>query len=122
MLTTRKRPQRVYRARWHGSPTIGLAVAYTRISDSARALHRDYQILASDPPPIRDNAILVTATCNAEIRRGWTVLPRRNTLSTRAADMSWIAAVMAAEAAFQHVAHAEVAADLSEVDRFAFIY
>jgi len=31
------------------------------------------------------------------------------------------AAVMAAEAAFQHVAHTEFAADLPDVDRFAFV-
>jgi porin len=54
---------------------IGLAVAYARISDSARALDRDYQILANDPRPIRDYELLVTASYLAEIRKGWTVLP-----------------------------------------------
>ena len=54
---------------------IGLAVAYARISDSARALDRDFEVLANDPRPIRDYEPLVTATYLAEIRKGWNVIP-----------------------------------------------
>jgi porin len=54
---------------------IGLAVAYARISDSARALDQDYEILANDPRPVRNYEMLVTATYSAEIRKGWVVIP-----------------------------------------------
>ena len=54
---------------------IGLAVSYARISDRARALDRDYDVLANDPRPIRDSETLVAATYLAEIRKGWNVIP-----------------------------------------------
>jgi len=54
---------------------IGLAVAYARISDSARALDRDFEILGNDPRPVRSAETLITASYSAEIRKGWTVIP-----------------------------------------------
>jgi porin len=54
---------------------IGLAVAYARISDRARALDRDFEVLDHDSRPIRNAETMVTATYVAEIRKGWTVAP-----------------------------------------------
>jgi len=54
---------------------IGLAIAYARISDRARALDRDCEVLDHDPRPVRNAESLVTATYLAEIRKGWTVAP-----------------------------------------------
>jgi porin len=54
---------------------FGVAVAYARISDRARALDRDFEVLAHDPRPIRTAETLITATYLAEIRKGWTVWP-----------------------------------------------
>jgi porin len=54
---------------------IGLAVAYARISDSARALDRDFEILDNSPRPVRSAEALITASYWAEIRKGWIVIP-----------------------------------------------
>jgi porin len=54
---------------------IGLAVAYARISDDARALDGDYQLLTGVMRPIRNYEALITATYLVEIRKGWTVIP-----------------------------------------------
>jgi porin len=54
---------------------IGLAVAYAQISDSARALDRDFEILDNDPRPVRSAETLVIASYSAEIRKGWTLIP-----------------------------------------------
>jgi porin len=54
---------------------IGLAAAYARISQGARALDRDFETLDNDPRPVRSAETLVTATYSAEIKKGWTVIP-----------------------------------------------
>jgi len=54
---------------------IGVAIAYTRISDRARALDRDFEVLDHDPRPVRSAETLLTATYLAEIRKGWTIAP-----------------------------------------------
>jgi len=54
---------------------IGLAVAYARISDTARALDRDFEVLDNLPRPVRSAETLVIASYAAEIRKGWTVIP-----------------------------------------------
>jgi porin len=54
---------------------IGLALAYARISDTARALDRDFEVLDNVPRPIRSAETLVTAAYWAEIRKGWVVIP-----------------------------------------------
>lgn len=54
---------------------IGLGFAYARISDAARALDRDYQVLAASTRPVRDYEALVSLSYLAEIKTGWTVLP-----------------------------------------------
>ena len=54
---------------------IGLAVAYAQISDQARALDRDFEIIGNDPRPVRSAETLVTANYLAQIRKGWTVIP-----------------------------------------------
>jgi porin len=54
---------------------VGLALAYARISDSARALDRDYEVLVNALRPVRNYEMLVTATYSAEIRKGWHVIP-----------------------------------------------
>jgi len=54
---------------------IGVAAAYARISDSARALDRDFEIIDNDPRPVRSAETLLTASYSAEIRKGWTVIP-----------------------------------------------
>jgi porin len=52
-----------------------LAVAYARISDTARALDRDFEVLDNLPRPVRSAETLVIASYAAEIRKGWTVIP-----------------------------------------------
>ena len=54
---------------------MGLAVAYARISDTARALDRDFEVLDNLPRPIRSAETLIIAAYSAEIRKGWTVIP-----------------------------------------------
>ena len=54
---------------------MGLAVAYAQISDQARALDRDFEILDHDPRPVRSAETLITGSYLAEIRKGWSVVP-----------------------------------------------
>jgi hypothetical protein len=61
---------------------MGLAVAYTRISDTARALDRDFELVDNIARPIRSVETLVTVAYWAEIKKGWTVIPTLNTSSS----------------------------------------
>ncbi|HZP79478.1 MAG TPA: carbohydrate porin [Pseudolabrys sp.] len=54
---------------------IGLGLAYARISDAARALDRDYQVLTGSTRPIRNYEALVALSYLLEIRTGWTLHP-----------------------------------------------
>jgi porin len=54
---------------------IGFAAAYARISDSARALDRDFELIDNNPRPVRSAETLLTASYSAEIKKGWTVIP-----------------------------------------------
>jgi porin len=54
---------------------IGLGFAYARISDSARALDRDFQVLAQSNRPVRDHEALLGLSYLAEVRTGWTMHP-----------------------------------------------
>lgn len=54
---------------------IGLGFAHARISDAARALDRDFQVLAQSSRPIRDHETIFALSYLAEIRTGWTVHP-----------------------------------------------
>lgn len=53
---------------------FGIAFAYSRISNAARALDQDYA-LYGPARPLRDYEANITASYIAEIRKGWTVWP-----------------------------------------------
>jgi porin len=54
---------------------FGIAVAYARVSPSARALDVDFQQLAGPAWPVRSSESLLTAVYQYEIRGGWTLQP-----------------------------------------------
>ncbi len=54
---------------------LGFGFAYARISDRARELDRDFELLAHDPRPVRDAERLLSLSYLAEIRKGWVVHP-----------------------------------------------
>ncbi len=54
---------------------IGVGFAYARLSDSARALDRDFQLLANSTRPVRDAETLVSLGYLAQIKQGWNVYP-----------------------------------------------
>jgi porin len=54
---------------------IGIAVAYARVSDRARALDTDYALLANNPRPIRSAETVFSLGYVAEMKQGWNVYP-----------------------------------------------
>lgn len=56
------------------SDVFGVAVSYSRISQDASALDRDYR-LRGEPTPIRDYEVLAELTYIAQVVPGWTVQP-----------------------------------------------
>jgi porin len=54
---------------------LGLGFAFARISDRARDLDRDFELLAHDGRPVRDAERLLSLSYLAEIRQGWVVHP-----------------------------------------------
>ena len=54
---------------------LGLGFAYARISNRARDLDRDFELLAHDGRPVRDAERLLSLSYLAEIRQGWVVHP-----------------------------------------------
>jgi porin len=45
------------------------------MSDEARALDRDFEVLDRDPRPVRNAETLLGLSYLAEIRKGWTMIP-----------------------------------------------
>jgi porin len=54
---------------------LGLGFAYARISNRARDLDHDFEVLAHDGRPVRDAERLLSLGYLAEIRKGWVVHP-----------------------------------------------
>jgi porin len=54
---------------------LGLGFTYARISNRARDLDRDFELLAHDGRPVRDAERLLSLSYLAEIRKGWVVHP-----------------------------------------------
>jgi len=54
---------------------FGMAVAYMRISNSARNLDRDNQFFADLPSPVRSNETLVELIYEAHLKPGWLLAP-----------------------------------------------
>ncbi|HZP70919.1 MAG TPA: carbohydrate porin [Pseudolabrys sp.] len=52
---------------------IGVAAAYARISDQARALDRDFQVFANPAYPVRNAEIMVELTYQAKLAPWWTL-------------------------------------------------
>ena len=54
---------------------FGIGLGYLRISDRARALDRDFALIAGGNRPVRDYEALAAVNYLAEVRQGWTVNP-----------------------------------------------
>lgn len=54
---------------------FGMAVAYMRISNSARNLDRDNQFFADLPSPVRSNETLLELIYEAHLKPGWLLAP-----------------------------------------------
>ena len=54
---------------------LGVGFAYARISNQARDLDRDFDLIAHDGRPVRDAETLLSLSYLAEIRQGWVVHP-----------------------------------------------
>jgi len=54
---------------------LGLGFGLARISDRARDLDRDFEVLARDTRPVRDFEAIAALSYLAQIRQGWTMHP-----------------------------------------------
>jgi porin len=55
--------------------TFGFGISYARISDQARALDQDFNLLGVSPRPVRDFEALAIASYQVQIREGFALIP-----------------------------------------------
>jgi porin len=55
--------------------TFGFGLAYARISDQARALDADFNLLGTSPRPVRDFEVLAIASYQIQLREGFSLIP-----------------------------------------------
>jgi porin len=55
--------------------TLGFGVAYVRISDQARALDRDFNLIGISPRPVRDFESNLIASYQIQLRPGFSLIP-----------------------------------------------